>query len=252
MSKHLLCVVFASIAVHKKPSLFQPLFPMKTRILLFTIAFISFLSFAFVQNKPTRIVFFGDSITRQGVGPEGYITQMNKMLESKGLGSQYELIGAGIGGNKIYDLYLRLEEDVLAKKPDVVVIYVGINDVWHKSSSGTGTDPDKFVRFYQAVIKKIKDQGARIVICTPTVIGERYDNSNQQDGDLNHYGSLVRELAKEQKLELVDLRSIFQKYLADSNPDNRDRNILTTDRVHLNEAGNTLVAKSMLEVLIRK
>jgi lysophospholipase L1-like esterase len=177
---------------------------------------------------------------------------MNKMLESKGLGSQYELIGAGIGGNKIYDLYLRLEEDVLAKKPDVVVIYVGINDVWHKSSSGTGTDPDKFVRFYQAVIKKIKDQGARIVLCTPTVIGERYDNSNQQDGDLNHYGSLVRELAKEQKLELVDLRSIFQKYLADSNPDNRDRNILTTDRVHLNEAGNTLVAKSMLEVLIRK
>jgi len=42
---------------------------------------------------------------------------MTEMLAAKGLSSQYELIGAGIGGNKIYDLYLRHEEDVLAKNP---------------------------------------------------------------------------------------------------------------------------------------
>ena len=36
--------------------------------------------------------------------------------------------------NKIYDLYLRHEEDVIAKKPNIVIIYVGINDVWHGDS----------------------------------------------------------------------------------------------------------------------
>src|SRR5690606_41343862 len=71
------------------------------------------------------IVFFGDSITQAVVNESGYITELGKSLSSPGC----ELMGAGIGGNKVYDLYLRMEEDVLAKKPDLVIIYVGINDV---------------------------------------------------------------------------------------------------------------------------
>jgi lysophospholipase L1-like esterase len=67
-------------------------------------------------DKPLRVIFFGDSITQAGVGPTGYITQVGDMLKAKGQDSQYELIGAGIGGNKVYDLYLRLEDDVLTKK----------------------------------------------------------------------------------------------------------------------------------------
>src|SRR5690606_28771452 len=123
------------------------------------------------------------------------------------------------------------------KKPDVVFVYVGINDVWHKSSHGTGTDPDKYVKFYQAIIKKLKAQGARIILCTPSVIGEKNDFSNQQDGDLNQYANLVRQLAETEKVELCDLRKVFVDYLKENNPENRDRNILTTDRVHLNEKG---------------
>jgi lysophospholipase L1-like esterase len=56
----------------------------------------------------------------------------------------------------VYDLYLRLEEDVLKKRPDVVVIWIGVNDVWHKTILGTGTDADKFEKFYTAIINKLK------------------------------------------------------------------------------------------------
>ncbi len=225
---------------------------MKHQVLFGILLFVSLFSLAFHQRKAVKVVFFGDSITQGGVGPVGYITQMNKMFESKGLSSQYELVGAGIGGNKVYDLYLRLEDDVLSKKPDVVFIYIGINDVWHKSSHGTGTDPEKFIKFYEAIIKKLKAQGARIIVCTPTVIGEKTDASNQQDGDLNFYATLIRELAENENLELCDLRKIFLEFLAEHNPNNRDRNILTTDRVHLNELGNELVAKSFADVLLKK
>ncbi len=207
---------------------------------------------AFNSGKPTRVVFFGDSITQAGVTPVGYITQMDALLKSRNLTGTYELLGAGIGGNKIYDLYLRMEEDVLAKKPDVVFVYVGINDVWHKTSHGTGTDPDKYVKFYQAIIKKLKEQNIRVILCTPTVIGERADASNPQDGDLNHYANLIRSLAKNEGLELCDLRRTFQDFLAGHNPNNNERNILTTDRVHLNEMGNKLVAESMLQVLLKE
>jgi hypothetical protein len=71
---------------------------------------------SFITDKPKKVIFFGDSITQAGVQPTGYITKLGQMIEKQGLKDNFELIGAGIGGNKIYDLYLRLEDDVLNKK----------------------------------------------------------------------------------------------------------------------------------------
>lgn len=196
-------------------------------------------------SRTKRIVFFGDSITQAGVNETGYITKLGQSLKSPG----YELMGAGIGGNKVYDLYLRMEEDVLAKNPDLVVIYVGINDVWHKQSSGTGTDYDKYIRFYQAIINKIQKQGGRIVLCTPTVIGEKYSGQNPLDAELDKYAGAVRELAKNNNLPLCDLRAVFTDYIKKHNKNNQEKDILTTDGVHLNEVGNQLVADTMLPFL---
>jgi len=219
---------------------------------LLQIALVAFPLLAMKQDKPLRVIFFGDSITQAGVGPKGYITMMTEMLKTNNQSGQFELAGAGIGGNKVYDLYLRLEDDVLSKKPDVVFIYVGINDVWHKSSMGTGTDPDKYVKFYEALIKKMKAQNIRVILCTPTVIGERNDNSNMQDGDLNHYSKLIRDIAAKNNLQLCDLRKYFQEYEVKNNPENKEKEILTTDRVHLNETGNKFLAEKMMEALLKK
>ena len=198
---------------------------------------------------PMQIVFFGDSITQAGVLPSGYITRFGQLLEKEGVKANYELIGKGIGGNKVYDLYLRMDDDVLALRPDVAVIWVGVNDVWHKRTYGTGTDPDKFVKFYQAIINKLKANHIRPVLCTPAAIGERTDFSNEQDGDLNHYSNLIRKLATDNNVPLVDLRKVFLAYDLGKNPGNYEKGILTTDRVHLSETGNQLVAEKMWEVL---
>jgi lysophospholipase L1-like esterase len=224
---------------------------MKTfsKAVLLLIICISAMSMA--KQKKTRIIFFGDSITQAGVGATGYITKMQKMLQDKGTAGQYELIGAGIGGNKVYDLYLRMDDDVLAKNPDVVVIWVGVNDVWHKASSGTGTDADKFEKFYTAIIKKLQAKNIQVALCTPSTIGERTDYSNQQDGDLNNYSNIIRKLAKANNCRLIDLRTDFREYNLKNNPENKESGILTTDRVHLNEKGNAFVAERMMEGLIK-
>jgi len=219
---------------------------------LLQIILIAFPLLAMRQDKPLRVIFFGDSITQAGVGPKGYITMMTETLKNNKQSNQYELMGAGIGGNKVYDLYLRMDDDVLAKKPDVVFVYIGINDVWHKSSLGTGTDPDKYVKFYEAIIKKLKAQNIRIILCTPTVIGEKNDNSNMQDGDLNQYSKIIRDIASKNNLQLCDLRKAFQDYLVQNNPENKEKEILTTDRVHLNETGNKFLADRMMEALLKK
>ena len=207
------------------------------------------LLFAFSKQKKTKVIFFGDSITQAGVQPGGYITKVDSICKADGKGNNYEFIGAGIGGNKVYDLYLRIEEDVLLKNPDVVIIYIGVNDVWHKSSSGTGTDADKFEKFYQAIINKLIAKNIQVILCTPAAIGERTDFSNPQDGDMNHYSNIIRSLAVKNKLTIVDLRKSFLDYNLKNNPENKDRGILTTDRVHLNSDGNLLVATEMWKVI---
>jgi len=217
---------------------------------LVTVAAFCMLSAFNPIQKKQRIVFFGDSITEAGVKPTGFITRLGEMLKQKGIDNNYELMGAGIGGNKVYDLYLRMEDDVLAKNPDIVVIWVGVNDVWHKKTSGTGTDADKFEKFYRAIIKKLQAKNIKVLICTPAAIGEKTDFSNELDGDLNKYAGIIRAIAKNNNCQLIDLRKLFLDYNLANNKDNKESGILTTDRVHLNDAGNNAVAEAMFKALI--
>jgi len=133
-----------------------------TNKLIWIVLFVSiFVLMSFLKDrtdKSKKVVFFGDSITQMGVNPGGYIADMKDMLAQQGV-TNYDLVGAGIGGNKVYDLYLRMPSDVIAQSPDIVVIYVGVNDVWHKTTYGTGTDADKFEKFYRAIIKELYSLG---------------------------------------------------------------------------------------------
>ncbi|WP_395804529.1 SGNH/GDSL hydrolase family protein [Daejeonella sp.] len=215
--------------------------------IILSISILILLTSMQIQKSP-KVIFFGDSITEAGVKPGGYIFIMQDKIK-QGTAPNYELIGSGIGGNKVYDLYLRLQEDVLDKKPDVVVIYIGVNDVWHKQSSQTGTDPDKFVAFYSAIIKKLQSSGIKVIICTPAVIGERTDFTNQLDGDLNRYSEMIRKLAISYGCGLIDIRKSFLDYNLANNPQNKESGILTSDRVHLNQAGNQMLAELMFKGL---
>ena len=222
------------------------------RLLLYISSFIAItlVSFTGMQQKQ-KIVFFGDSITQAGVQPTGYITVLGNLIAQKGLKDQYELVGAGISGNKVTDLYLRMEDDVLAKNPTTVVIWIGVNDVWHKRTSGTGTDANKFEQFYNAIVKKLQARNIKVVICTPAAIGEKTDFSNEQDGDLNKYAGIIRKIAANNNCTLVDLRKIFLDYNLANNSKNEDKGILTRDGVHLNDKGNTLVAEEIMKALIK-
>lgn len=204
---------------------------------------------SFRQNKKKKIIFFGDSITEQGVKPGGYINLMDSLMKQDGLEENYELKGSGKSGDKVYDLYLRLEDDIMQHSPAVVVIYVGVNDVWHKRLLGTGTDFAKFAKFYEGLYNKLQSANIKVIVCTPAVIGERTDNSNELDGDLNLYSNWIRTFAAKNNLPIVDLRKAFIQYNLEHNIENKEAGILTTDKVHLNAKGNQLVAKNIWTVI---
>ncbi len=221
---------------------------MNNKFLLVFVFFGLLIMLGFKRDKTKKVVFFGDSITQAGVQPKGYITVMKDMLQKEG-NTGYDLIGAGIGGNKVYDLYLRMDSDVLARSPDIVIIYVGVNDVWHKSSFGTGTDADKFEKFYRAIIKKLEAANAKVILVTPATIGEKKNYVNQQDGDLNKYSGIIKNIGNDMHVPVVDLRTLFENYEQQHNTNDVDRGVLTVDGVHLNDTGNQLVAETILKAI---
>ncbi len=210
------------------------------------------------DNQPSKIVFLGDSITQQGEDYEdGFISLIRQNLSE----DKFELIGKGISGNKVSDLLTRYKSDVLDLNPDLVFIYIGINDVWHKYDFGTGSDIDLYEKGLRAIISDIKSLGSKIVLCTPTVIGENtgdFELGNQfknvetmekMNGDLDTFSDVVRKLSNEYETELLDLRKIFMDYLAENNLNNDAAGILTTDGVHLNGQGNKLIADQMIKFI---
>jgi lysophospholipase L1-like esterase len=210
------------------------------------------------SNK--KVVFLGDSITQNAVinseDFKGFISLLGENVDQN-----TELIGKGIGGDKVSDLLTRYRDDVIKLNPDMVFIYIGINDVWHKYDYGTGTDIDLYENGLRQIITDLKENGVEVILCTPTVIGENkgeFTLINQfkdietmeiMNNDLDDYSDIIRKLSAEFDTKLLDLRKIFMQYISENNPENKSKGVLTTDGVHLNNLGSKLIANEMIRFI---
>ena len=200
---------------------------------------------AFSKDDRKKVLFFGDSITYNGTSWDGaYINKIASLAKDEGI-TEFDFIGSGVPGDRVSDLYLRMDKDLLDQSPDVVVIFIGVNDIWHKILSGTGTDFRRFDNFYEAIVNKLISEGIEVIVCTPACIGEKTDFTNECDGDLNKYSQWIREYAQEKNLPLVDLRKAFLSYNLEHNTENKSKGILTGDGVHLKPEGSELVAREI-------
>lgn len=223
---------------------------MTGKLLLFALFICSMLLMSVnYKKKKKKIVFFGDSITEFGTGTRGYIRQLQYFLQQQGIEENYELRNEGVAGDKVYDLYFRLEKDVLLKGADYVVIFIGINDIGHKFSKSTGTDISRFEAFYIAIIEKLLLSAIKVLLCTPAVIGEKASFATRQDEEISLYSNVIRSLGLQYNLPVIDVRKAFIEYLAINNFEDLEHGILTIDKVHLNDRGNQLVAEEMWKIL---
>jgi isoamyl acetate esterase len=191
-----------------------------------------------------KIIFFGDSLTHAGILPNGYIDCIKKL----DITEQFDCVESGVNGHKIYDLYFRLKTDVLDKNPDCVVIFIGVNDVWHKQLFKTGTAYHDFEKCYTKIIEQLNEKGIKMILCSPAVIGER-KGFNEMDFDLDDYTEVIEKLSQKNKLPFINFRTLFKDFISQNNSDDLPSGILTTDGVHLNDMGNQIVAQALWKVL---
>jgi lysophospholipase L1-like esterase len=195
-----------------------------------------------------RIVTMGDSITQGGGGPTGYVTLMTNWLRALYPEQNIEVINAGISGHKATDMQERFQRDVIDKKPDLVTISVGVNDVWHGfydnhplGDGPRGVPVPLYTEKVQAMIDASKAIGAKVVLLTPTLIHERLDSAENQK--LAGHIAAMKELAKKNGCTFVDLNAAFRRAIASYQKEaGVGTLLLTTDGVHMNVAGNRMMA----------
>jgi isoamyl acetate esterase len=198
-------------------------------------------------RKGDKLAFFGDSITMQG----GYINLIEKSIKkspaTKALG--IAIFRHGLNGGRVPtvlegkspwgDLNGSMQEHLDKEKPSVLIIFLGVNDVEHGAK---GTTADDYRSGLQKMIGMGQKAGAVVVLCTPGVVGEKKPGTNRCDKGLDEYAGIVRDLAKQNKLALCDIRQAIFDYLASNNPDDKGKDILTYDGIHLSPQGNAVVA----------
>ena len=202
-----------------------------------------------------RIVCLGDSITQFGDGPRGYVGLLRGYLTKIYPPNGIEVVNAGISGNTSNDELGRYDRDVIQKKPDLLTISVGVNDVWHgfDSTHPQGGGPNGVpLALYrtnvETMVTTAQKAGTVVVILAPTVIME--DLNDPRNLLLADYILALRDVARRHKCLFVDLQQPFQTYLDLDRTTGSTDKLLTVDGVHMNDWGNRFMAATILTALL--
>ncbi len=207
--------------------------------------------------KPV-LVAFGDSTTAPRPGVEVYAERLAREIPS------LDVVNAGVGGNDTAKARARFAKDVLARRPAIVVIQFGINDaavdVW---KSPPAIAPRVPLEVYEANLRhftrSLKQAGAQVVLMTPNPLrwterlrgmyGRAPYRPEEEEGFdllLRDYAAIVRRLAREENLPLVDVHTALVD-LAHSQ--GRKVDALLPDGMHPGSDAHAFIAAELRKLL---
>lgn len=191
------------------------------------------------------IVFFGDSITDAGrlTDPDGLGDGYVRLLAEGALAGE-RVINAGISGNRVVDLQARLDADVLAHRPDLVSIMIGINDTWRRFDSGDPTSTESYETGYRDVLDRITASGAQVVLLEPFVLPVTESQATEWREDLDPRIAVVQRLGAEYGATVIPLDSALNGLAATLGESGTAQ--LAADGVHPTPQGHAEIVRLWL------
>ncbi len=193
------------------------------------------------------IVFIGDSITDAGrrEDPEGlghgYVRLVADELANRG--DERAIVNTGISGDRAVDLRARWEVDALDHEPELLSIYVGINDTWRRYDAGRPTSADEFAATYWTLLDDAQERLApRMILLEPFVVPVTSEQHRWAEEDLDAKRAVVADLASQFGAAFVPLQSL----LTDAAAQNGGAAAIAADGVHPTELGSRLIAGAWL------
>jgi len=189
------------------------------------------------EGRDIRIVAFGSSST-EGIGASSpasaYPAQLQEDLEAR-LGKaghqSVTVINRGKGGDDSEAMARRIERDVLAEKPDLVVWQTGSNDPM------TGVTVERFAELTRAGIRAIRATGADVIL-----MDQQWCKRLSGTAGSEQYGEALHAVATELGVPVIRRNALMRAWVA--------KGLLTPtqmigpDGLHMTDAGYDRLAKA--------
>jgi acyl-CoA thioesterase-1 len=191
-------------------------------------------------GQPLTIVALGSSST-EGIGasrPErSYPSRLAALLQAQFPGVPIRVVNRGVGGEMAPQMTARLERDVLAEKPDLVIWQLGTNSVLHDH------DPTDEIDVARSAIERIRAAGADVMLM----------DLQYAPGVLLHgrYREMLRVLAGVARSEDVPLirRFAMMRYWAEEGTMSLPV-MLAADRLHMSDTSYDCLARQVARTLL--
>ena len=187
-----------------------------------------------------KIVAFGSSST-QGVGASGpaatYPAQLQTILRTAMGGTRVDVINRGIGGEDVDDMVMRLDKDVIASKPDIVIWQTGSNDALRH------VPLDRFEQKTRAGIAAIRATGSIVVLMEP-----QWCVALEKTGAADRFRDAVRKIGADMGVTVIRRSDLMHDWIRSgllTMPE-----MLSPDGLHMRDAGYRMLAgRAAAEVL---
>ena len=201
-------------------------------------------SSAFFLQPHDRVVFYGDSITEQRL----YTNDVATFVHTRFPGLPATFINSGVGGDTVRGgwtgpLNVRLARDVFPFRPTIVVVMLGMNDVF-------GPHPlPSYERGYQLLVANLRKHlpRARLVLIGPSPFGDSA-TPNKVNDRLIAMSRFVRQLAKQKNALFVDFNAPLVSAMArigQTSPTLASK--LIPGKIHPGASGQLLMATALLK-----
>lgn len=208
-----------------------------------------------IKNNETLLII-GDSVTdcervrpigegEGGIG-NGYPRNVQALLDMNYPEKHIRVINMGISGNTSRDLKERWLTDVISLKPDWVSIMIGINDIWRKFDQCHHPEYSVSLEEYEANLRWIMETTLPLVkgmiLMPPCFMEQNHQDGMRADADL--YRAKTEELAREYDVLYGDAQAAMDAYFR-----YYPAIYMSGDRVHPNQVGHMLIAKTLVDSL---
>jgi lysophospholipase L1-like esterase len=208
-----------------------------------------------------RVVFYGDNVSEVQFydnvdEPQLYTTFVEVFALTRFPEKRFSFTNSAWGGDKVAggwggSIDLRLKRDVIAHKPTVLAIMLGMND-----AKGLGYNPellDTFARGYAHILSVVRKglPGIRITLLEPSP----YDDVTRPptfgggyNSVLMRYGAFIRDLGLHEGLTVVDMNSPLVEILRKAKAVGPElAQGIVPDRTLPGPAGQLILAETLLK-----
>lgn len=195
-----------------------------------------------------KILFQGDSVTDAGRDRSdchdlgaGYVKFAAAMFADAFPDTEFEFINLGISANRTSHLVERLQTDFIDIAPDLVILLIGVNDVWHHyDAKNVQTTANQFETNLRTVLEGIRSTGTKLVMLEPYMMyGSDKDFMYEE---LDEKIRIERALAHEYADAYIPLHALFAAETV-----SKPYTVYSPDGVHPNADGAAYIAQAVFD-----